>query len=97
MDTKAPETRVVTAHIPTDLAEKLDHYASVFDRSKGWIIKQALADWVDWEERKHQMTLEALADVDAGRVIPHEEMVAWGESLGTDHPLPRPSAKFDGK
>ncbi len=91
MDTKAPETRVVTAHIPSELAEKLDYYASLFDRSKGWIIKQALSDWVDWEERKHQMTLEALADVDAGRVIPGEEIKAWIDSLDTDNPLPPPS------
>lgn len=33
------------------------------------------------DEEKHQRTLAALADVDAGRTIPHEEMRAWARSL----------------
>ncbi len=32
----------------------------------------------DW---KHQRTLAGLADVDAGRTISHEEMMAWAQSL----------------
>ena len=40
----------------------------------------------------HWMTLEALADVDAGRVIDHQAIQAWADSLGTDTPLPPPSA-----
>jgi predicted transcriptional regulator len=30
---------------------------------------------------RRQMTLEALADVDAGRVVTHEEVEAWVMSL----------------
>ena len=33
------------------------------------------------DEEKHQRTLAALADVDAGRTIPDEEMKAWARSL----------------
>lgn len=33
------------------------------------------------DEEKHQRTLAALADVDAGRTIPHEEVRAWAQSL----------------
>lgn len=33
------------------------------------------------DEEKHQRTLAALADVSAGRIIPHEEMRAWAQSL----------------
>lgn len=32
-------------------------------------------------EEKHQRTLAALAYVDAGRTIPHEEVMAWAQSL----------------
>ena len=83
-------TKVVTAHLPTGLAERLDALAARNERSRGWIVKQALAAWVDQEEERHRLTLEALADVDAGRVIDHEKVVAWAESLGTDNPLPPP-------
>ena len=33
------------------------------------------------DEEKHQRTLAGLADVDAGRTIPHEEMVKLAKSL----------------
>lgn len=38
------------------------------------------------------MTLEALGDVDAGRVIDHQAVQAWADSLDTNKPLPPPSA-----
>ncbi len=44
----------------------------------------------DRTERRHQRTLRALADVDAGRLIDDEAMQAWADSLGTDHELPVP-------
>ena len=86
------DTRVMTAHIPLDLAAKVDAAASRIDRSRGWVVKQALVAWVDQEDDRHRMTLEALADVDAGRVISDEAMAAWADSLSTDTPLPRPMA-----
>jgi len=42
-------------------------------------------------EERHRMTLEALADVDAGRVIDHAEVEAWADTLGTDQSLPVPT------
>jgi len=85
-------TRVLTAHVPAGLADKVDALAKAQDRSRGWIVKQALAAWVDQEEERHRLTLEALADVDAGRLTGHAAIVAWAESLGGDDPLPPPSA-----
>lgn len=85
-------TKVLTAHVPLPLAAKVDAMATRLDRSRGWIVKQALAAWVDLEEERHRMTLEALADVDAGRLIDQAELLAWAESLSSGKPLPPPSA-----
>lgn len=83
-------TKVLTAHVPLGLAEKVEAMAARLERSRGWVVKQALAAWVDQEEERHRMTLEALADVDAGRVINHQAVQAWADSLGTDKSLPPP-------
>ncbi|WP_337185455.1 ribbon-helix-helix domain-containing protein [Phenylobacterium sp.] len=88
----AAETRVLTAHVPAGLAEKVDAMAARLERSRGWVMKQALAAWVDQEEERHRMTLEALADVDAGRLIEHQAILAWADSLATEDPLPPPTA-----
>lgn len=64
--------------------------ASRLERSRGWVMKQPLAAWADQEEEYYRMTLEALDDVDAGRVIDHQPMQAWADSRGADNPLPPP-------
>jgi predicted transcriptional regulator len=86
-------TQTVTAHIPKELVARVDAMAAMEDRPRGWVVKQALADWADMAEARYRMTLEALASVDAGMGIPHAEMSAWAESLGTEQPLPRPRAR----
>jgi predicted transcriptional regulator len=84
------ETRVLTAHVPLSLAKKVDQIAARLERPRGWIVKQALAAWVDQEEERHRLTLEALADVDAGRVIDHQAVQAWADSLASRKPGPVP-------
>ncbi|MFZ2209498.1 MAG: ribbon-helix-helix domain-containing protein [Porticoccaceae bacterium] len=84
------ETRVLTAHVPLSLAEKIDQMALRLERSRGWIMKQALAAWIDLEEERSRLTREALVDVDAGRAVDHQIVQAWANSLDTDEPLPPP-------
>ena len=84
------ETKVLTAHIPRPLAEKVDQIAARLERSRGWIVKQALMAWVEQEEERSRLTREALADVDAGRVIDHQAVQSWADSLDKDEPLPLP-------
>jgi len=77
------ETKVVTA--------KVDAIAARRDRSRGWIMKQALSAWVEQEEQRYRLTLEALADVDAGRTVDHDDVEKWVESLESEQPLPMPT------
>ena len=84
------ETRVLTAHVPVELAEQVDRHAKSLERSRGWIVKQALSEWLYNEEEKDRLTREALDSVERVGTIPHEEVVAYFESLGSDNPLPRP-------
>lgn len=83
-------TKVLTAHVKLPLAEKVDRLAERLGRSHGWIVEQALAAWVDQQEERRRLTLEALADVDAGRVVDHQAVRAWADSLATTRPLPPP-------
>jgi hypothetical protein len=41
-------------------------------------------------EERHELTLQALEDVNNHRVIDHQVVQAWAHSLGTDSPLPSP-------
>jgi predicted transcriptional regulator len=64
--------------------------AARLERSRGWIIKQALSAWIDQEEVRDRLTRDALADGDAGLVIDNQAVQAWANSLSTDDPLPVP-------
>ena len=83
-------TKVLTAHVPLSLAEKVDRLAARLERSRGWIVKQALSAWINQEEERERLTREALADVDSGHVIDHQAVQEWAESLSSERPLPVP-------
>lgn len=68
--------RVVTAKLPDDLVARMDQIATRIDRSKSWIVREALSEWLAEEQRRYELTLEALKDVDEERTIPHEEALA---------------------
>lgn len=89
-DTVQTTTKVLTAHVPLPMADKVDQMAVRLERSRGWIIKQALSAWLAQEEERDRLTLEALNDVESGQVIDHQTVQTWADSLGTDHPLPMP-------
>jgi predicted transcriptional regulator len=86
-------TKVLTADLPEELANKVDELAEKLDRAKGSIVTEALAAWVELEEERHRLTLEGLADIDAGRLIDDAEIEAWIKGLETDPTLPAPTPR----
>ncbi len=44
-------------------------------------------------EAKRLSILEGIADVEAGRVVPHNDVKAWLESWGTENELPISTCK----
>ena len=74
-------TRVVTAHLPRELAQKLDGLADELDRPRGWLVKEAVEAYIGLAEERRRETAEALAEVDAGQVIEQSEVEAWTASL----------------
>ncbi|MEX9216908.1 CopG family ribbon-helix-helix protein [Providencia rettgeri] len=83
-------TKVLTAHVPLSMADKVDEIAARLERSRGWVMKQALSAWIAQEEIRDTLTREALADVECGRVIDNQSVQAWAASLSSEQPLPVP-------
>ena len=85
------ETKVMTAHVPLPLAEKVDVMADSLERSRSWIMKQALSAWIEQEEERERLTFEAIKEARNGECIDHETVQAWADSLLSDNPLPFPT------
>lgn len=70
---------------------RVDQVVSYLGCSKGWVAKQALAACLDQEDAHSRLTRAALADVDAGRVIAHQLVKVWADSLSVDKAVEVPS------
>jgi len=78
---------MTSVRMPDELLAQLEATAEKLRRSKGWIINDAVREYLVKEERKARMlddTREALSDVRAGRVIEASDIIDWLETWGTD-------------
>jgi len=73
----ADEGRVVTAKLPDDLVSQMDEVADRMERSKSWIVREAVTEWLAEEQRRYEMTLEGLKDIDEGKLISQDDMEEW--------------------
>jgi len=71
------KTTVVTARIDASSSEKLDRLASKLDRSRAWVIQQAIERYVDTELELLAFIQVGIDSADRGELISQEEMEAW--------------------
>lgn len=73
----------ITAQLSDEMAEQIEDIAKTEGRSKSWVIREAVAEYISHQAEIKQMTLEGLADIRAGRVVSHEEIMQelteWGK------------------
>ena len=84
---------VTSVRIEDDLEQPLEAAANDMNRSKGWIINEALREYLQHkqlQEKHWQDTIEALEDIRMGRTIDGNKVHAWLESWGTNEELEIP-------
>ncbi len=78
---------MTSVRMPDELLAQLEEAAEKLRRTKGWIINDAVREYLAKEKREDRMleeTREALADIRAGRVVDGAEVIDWLDSWGTD-------------
>lgn len=84
---------MTSVRMPDELAEDLDRIASRLKRTKGWIINEALREFLAREtlkQRRLEETLEGIAALEAGETVDGDEVLDWLDSWGTEDELPPP-------
>ncbi|MCA2407743.1 CopG family ribbon-helix-helix protein [Rhizobium leguminosarum bv. viciae 248] len=66
----------MTIRVRPDVKEKLDRIAADTQRSKSFLAGEAVAAYVERELEIIKGIKRGMADAEAGRVIPHEQVVA---------------------
>jgi predicted transcriptional regulator len=69
----------------------VDDLAASLDRDRSYVINQALDAYLELQRWQVEHIREAKAEADAGGpFIPHEEVMTWIASMGTESELPPP-------
>jgi RHH-type rel operon transcriptional repressor/antitoxin RelB len=86
-----PKTDVVTTRVKPETKAKLRAIAESTKRSEAYLANEAIEAFVevnDWQVREIKLALD---DARGGEPeVPHERMVEWLKSWGTDDELPPP-------
>ncbi|MEE4601329.1 MAG: hypothetical protein V2J65_08600 [Desulfobacteraceae bacterium] len=81
------KTAVVRARIPETLKKDFEAAAAAHGWNLSHAIRQLMNQYVEQEkelERRHQQTLEALEDVEVGRVVDGKKVLDWLAGWGDD-------------
>lgn len=76
---------VTTVRMQADVEKKLEELSHKTQRSKSWLVNQALSEYLERqqiEEERWKQTLEAMDSAAQGNVVPSERVHAWLRSWG---------------
>ncbi len=71
----------MTIRVPLEVSDKLSRLAKGTDRSRSYLAAAAVSAYVDRELEIIEGIQQGLADVEAGRVVLHEQVVAEAEAI----------------
>ncbi len=78
-----PKTQAISFRISSAKVDKLERLAKATDRPRSWHIEQALDSYLDVQAWQITQIEKSMAEMDAGRGIPHEEikkeLLNWGK------------------
>lgn len=70
--------------VPKDKAEQLERLAAAMDRPRSWLLERALDEYLELQSWQVAEIRKGMEEIRQGKGIPHEDVVAWLETWGTD-------------
>jgi predicted transcriptional regulator len=84
---------ITSVRLSQDIETPLKQLSKKLDRSKSYIINQALKEYIQRQAMEHlhwNDTVEALNSVKSGNLIDGNEVHSWLDSWGTENELKPP-------
>jgi len=79
---------VTSIRLQPDIENPLESLAKKLDRSKNYLINQAIKEFIErrnTEEKRWSETMEAIASVKGGKVVAEKDVNEWLESWGSEN------------
>ena len=86
---------VTSVRLNTDVIAPLEELSQRLDRSRNYIINQAIREFVARQAMEDSLwndTLEALESVKSGQTVPEDEVKDWLESWGSENEKSTPGS-----
>jgi len=87
------DSTTLTVHLTPEVMQRLESVAQHVRRSESFLAAEAIEEFLAVQEWQIAAIAEGIAAAERGDLIPHDDVRAWAESLGTEHELPVPRAK----
>jgi len=76
--------RATSVRLNEDLLGRVDHLANAMNRSRAWVVKEAVERYLDYEEWFVSQVQSALENTDIGNLASEEEVIARFKTWGVD-------------
>jgi predicted transcriptional regulator len=84
-------TTTISLRVDEEKAEKLESLAKATDRSRSWLLEQALDAYLEVQAWQVEQIEKGMAELRADEGVSHERVSEWLRSWGTDDEKPAPS------
>jgi len=84
---------VTSVRLQPEIEDPLEKLATKLDRSKNYLINQAIKEFLarkSLEDKKWSETLEALDSVKSNRIVAEQDVNEWLDSWGNDNEIKPP-------
>jgi predicted transcriptional regulator len=90
-ETSMADTISLSFRVSKDKAEQLEQLAAAMDRPRSWLLGRALDEYLDVQAWQVAEIRKGMAEIRQGKGIPHEKVVAWLETWGSDEETEPPA------
>ncbi|GAA5316119.1 MAG: hypothetical protein AseanaTS_13240 [Candidatus Pelagadaptatus aseana] len=84
---------ITSVRLTDDVERPLEHLSKKMDRSKSYLINQAVREFLarqSIEESRWEQTLEAIDSINKGNAVDEDDVNAWLNSWGTEQVMDSP-------
>jgi len=79
-----------TVRVDTKVKKRLEKLADSTGRSRSYLAAEAITEYLDVNEWQVAGINQAIASLDRGEGIPHQDVKHWIESWGSENERPAP-------
>ena len=73
--------RTASFRTDSDKLVRVDRLAKAMDRSRSWLINDALERYLDYEEWFRKAVADGMEDIENGRTVAHEDVIAEARKI----------------